>query len=165
MSHDELDRLSLRHEAYCRDARELRDAAELAERLYADDRHPNVLAMRAAVLDAEAKAGDIGRRMNADPDYDDWAQTTIAQILGVADFGSETRPESVDDSRFHLDGDRPPTAEETRRFAIRATQRLRLYLEMDAPGQLADGEIRRLCQLCGVDPLRPMPLNHEAGSN
>jgi len=159
MSHDELDRLSLRHEAYCRDARELRDAAELAERLYADDRHPNVLAMRAAVLDAEAKAGDIGRRMNADPDYDDWAQTTIAQILAGADEHSGAQPDSEDDSRFDGDGDRPPTGEDIRRSAIRAAERLAMYLETCGPAELVDGELRRLCHLCGVDPARSMPLN------
>lgn len=165
MPHDELDRLSLQHEDCRRDARKLRDAAELAERLYADDRHPNVLAMRSAVLDAEAKAGEVGRQMRTDPDYDDWAQTTVAEILGVADFGSETRPESVDDSRFDADDDRPPTAEETRRFAIHATERLKMYLEMGAPDELVDGELRRLCQLHGVDPSLSMPLHLRFSSN
>ncbi|HOY58053.1 MAG TPA: hypothetical protein PK640_07935 [Verrucomicrobiota bacterium] len=137
----------------------------MAERLYADDRHPNVLAMRASVLDAEAKAGEIGCQMRADPDYDEWAQTAIALILAGADEHSGAQPDSEDDSRFDGDGDRPPTGDETRRFAIRATERLAMYLAMDAPDELVDGEVRRLCQLCGVDPSRPMAMNFAASSN
>lgn len=165
MPHDELDRLSFQHEDCRRDACKLRNVAELAERMYADDRHPNVLAMRAAVLDAEAKAGEVGRQMRADPDYDGWARATVAEILGVADFRSETRPESVDDSRFDGDGDGPPTAEENRRFAIRAAERLAMYLEMDAPDELADAEVRRLCQLCGVNFSQPMWLYLDTSDN
>lgn len=164
MSHY-LDRLSLQHEAYFRDARKLRDAAELAERLYADPQHPAVLAMREAVLDAEARAGEIGRQMTADPDYDEWAQTTIALILAGADEHSGEQADSEDDSRFDGDDDRPATGEETRRFAIRATERLRTYLEMDAPDELVDGEVRRLCQSCGVNTSRPVPLNLDISTN
>jgi len=158
MPHDELDRLSLQHEDCRRDACKLRDVAELAERMYANDRHPNVLAMRSAVLDAEAKAGEVGRRIRADPDYDGWSRAMVAEILGVWDYGSETRPDSEDDSRFDGGGDGPPTAEENRRFAIRAAERLAMYLEMDAPAELVDAEVRRLCQLSGVNPSRPESL-------
>lgn len=158
MSHY-LDRLSLQHEAYFRDARKLRDAAELAERLYADPQHPAVLAMRAAALDAEAKAGEIGREMRADPDYSEWAQSMIADILASADCDTETLPRLGDDTRFASDRDRPPTADETRRFAIRAAERLAMYVETCGPAELVDAEVRRLCQICGVDPSRPMPLN------
>lgn len=164
MSRDELDQLSRRHEAYCRDARKLRDAAELAERLYADEQHPCAVGILAAALDAESKAGEIGRQMKADPDYDEWAQTTIALILAGADEHSGAQADSEDDSRFDGDDDRLATGEETRRFAIRSTERLKLYLEMDAPDELVDGEVRRLCQLCGVDPFRPM-LNMAISSN
>lgn len=165
MSRDELDQLSLRHEAYHHDARKLRDAAALAERLYADEQHPCAVAILAAALDAESKAGEIGRQMTADPDYEDWAQATVAEMLGGADEDSATRTDSEDDIRFGRDDDRTPTAEEIRHFTIRSTERLAMYVEMDAPAELVDGEVRRLCQLCGVDPRLPMALNFAASGN
>ena len=122
MPHDELDRLSLQHEDCRHDACKLRDVAELAARLYANELHPNVLAMRAAVLDAEAKAGEIGRQMRADPDYDEWAPATVAGILRGADVDSETQPDSEDHRRIASDDDQPPTGEEIRRSAIRAAR-------------------------------------------
>lgn len=163
MSHEQFDRLSSQHDTYRQDAHRLRDAADGAERLYGSAEHQSVLAIRAAVAEAERRAGEIGCQMRADPEYDDWALAAISAILGGDD--SDAEPDRQQIGNALVDDGSSPTADDVRRFAIRATERLKMYLEWDAPAELVDGEVRRLCKLCGVDPSLPMPLKLPISSN